>query len=710
MPAKPQCATRPGRRVLPEDFVRRTALVDRLRDAARASLALIVAPPGYGKTALLAEWSEADERPFAWLAFDERGGAGGESAVDAISGAIRKCRAEEGRFVLVIDNAELVCPAVLGDAVDAALVDLPEGALVAVAARAEPPLPLGRLRAQRALVEIGMHDLAMSTAEAAALLRGVGLELEFEGVQTLVGLTEGWPAALYLAALSLREQPDVHAALDRMSGDDHFFASYLRDEFLCGLPAEMQDFAARTSVLEELSGPFCDAVLDQRGTAVTLAKLERMSQLLMPLDAAHTRYRWHSLLRDNLSAELRRTDPELEPQLHLVASAWCESHGELDAAITHAVTARDPDRVGELLWPHILDYVTRGRNELVQGWISSFSHAQIAENARLALCAAHNAVALGSVGEAQQWRLEAAGALAGHEPSPQSQSLHAGLALVEALGARIDPARMAKAAARAYGLVPEGSPWRPVSCFLWGTAQHLAGERDSAERLLEEGADLGVVREPTIASLCLAQRIVIAIEQRDWELAGDLSDQADRLIEERGLRSSPLTALASAALAAARAHQGRADEAKRDLRSGIELLATLGDFVPWYGAEARILLAHASLWLADIVGARTLLAEASRFARRMPNAVMFEHWFDDAWAYMDTLAETSLSGASSLTIAELRILRFLPSHRSFREIGAQLGVSANTVKTQAHAVYRKLGAASRSEAVTRASDAGLLGQ
>ena len=169
-------------------------------------------------------------------------------------------------------------------------------------------------------------------------------------------------------------------------------------------------------------------------------------------------------------------------------------------------------------------------------------------------------------------------------------------------------------------------------------------------------------------------------------------------------------ALVFAATAAVRAHEGSVDRAKKDLRRAIELLATLGDFIPWYGAETRILLAHASLWLADIVGARTLLAEASRLARRMPDATIFQRWFDDAWAYMDTMAETRMAGPSSLTIAELRILRFLPSHRSFREIAQQLGVSANTVKTQAHAVYRKLGAASRSEAVARGQDAGLLGQ
>jgi LuxR family maltose regulon positive regulatory protein len=171
-----------------------------------------------------------------------------------------------------------------------------------------------------------------------------------------------------------------------------------------------------------------------------------------------------------------------------------------------------------------------------------------------------------------------------------------------------------------------------------------------------------------------------------------------------------MAALVFAAAAATRAHEGRADEAKRDLRTATDLVATLGDFIAWYGAETRILLAHASLWLADIVGARTLLAEASRLARKVPGAVIFEQWFDEAWAYMDTLAEASMSGPSALTIAELRILRFLPSHRSFREIAMQLGVSANTVKTQAHAVYRKLGAASRSEAVMRASEAGLLGQ
>jgi LuxR family maltose regulon positive regulatory protein len=164
-----------------------------------------------------------------------------------------------------------------------------------------------------------------------------------------------------------------------------------------------------------------------------------------------------------------------------------------------------------------------------------------------------------------------------------------------------------------------------------------------------------------------------------------------------------------AASAATRAHRGRVDEAKLDLRRAADLLTELGDLIPWYGAQIRLVLERAAVGLADTVRARTLLAEASRLARRTPDAVVFQGALDRAWAEIDSLAETALSGPSSLTIAELRILRFLPSHRSFREIAERLDVSINTVKTQAHAIYRKLDAASRSEAVARASEAGLRG-
>jgi LuxR family maltose regulon positive regulatory protein len=701
-------AAGPGQRArrTRQGLVRRTTLVRRLAKDRDARLAVIVAPPGYGKSSLLSEWAEHDDRRFVWLAPDELPTDDPRSSASSILADA----GEGGGFVFVLDDAHLAPPKLVRELLELLLDELPAGSMVALSSRTEPPLPLGRLRARRALIEIRVPDLAMMPAEASILLRQAGLELDFTTVQGLVTRTEGWPAGLYLAALSVGEQADVAGALSRVRGDDHHLAEYFRDEVLSVLPSDLSEFAVRTSVLDELTGPACDAVLCVGGSALMLSRLERASPLLRPLDAAHERYRWHGLFRDTLGAELRRTAPEIVSALHDRASSWYEGHGDLDRAIAHAVCAHDLVRTGDLLWAGIVAYVTQGRNEIAQRWLASFSRDELASYAPLALAAAHSFLAAGNAAEARHLAVAAAAASRRSRGARGMRSLTAGIAGIEAMVGPAGVGDMGEAAGRAYDLEPDDSPWRPVCLFLRGTALHLSGDRAGAVRLLDEGADLSAATAPSITSLCLAQAAMIAIEQQDWDTAADLTDRAGKVIAERGLADYPICALAFAASAAARAHHGRADEAKRDLRSGIELLTVLGDFIPWYGAEARILLAHASLWLADVVGARTLLAEASRLARRTSGAVIFEHWFDEAWSYMDELAETSLAGPSSLTIAELRILRFLPSHRSFREIASQLGVSANTVKTQAHAVYRKLGAASRSEAVMRASDAGLLGQ
>jgi LuxR family transcriptional regulator, maltose regulon positive regulatory protein len=687
-------------------LVRRAALVRQLATERDAALAVIVAPPGYGKSSLLEEWAEHDRRQFVWLSSE----ALATGDLDSIASSIIDRGGVHGGVVVVVDDAHLAPAEALRDLLMPLLEEIPAGSMVAVASRAEPPLPLGRLRARRALIEVRTEDLAMVPAEASVLLRRAGLELDFTAVRVLVSRTEGWPVGLYLSALSLRDEVDVTGALSRLRGDDHRLAEYFRDEVLATLPPDLTDFAIRTSVLEELSGPVCDAVLERQGSARMLARLERANQLLHPLDPAHERYRWHSLFRDTLGAELRRTAPELVRSLHDRASSWYEAHGEADRAISHAVDAHDPVRTGDLLWASIVAYLTQGRNDVVQGWLTRFTRDELAGYAPLALAAAHSFVAAGHAADARHLAVAAAAAVDRGSVAGGGGSLTAGLAGIEAVVGRNGIVGMRESAGRACELEPSDSPWRPLCLYLHGTALHLTGDHAGALQLLDEAADLGAASAPSVTSLSLAQSAMIAIEQNDWDAAAELTDRAERVMDERGLVEYPLCALAFAASAATRAHHGRVDEAKRDLRSGIELLTLLDDFIPWYGAEARILLAHASLWLADVVGARTLLADASRLARRASGAVIFERWFDDAWAHMDALAETRLAGPSSLTIAELRILRFLPSHRSFREIAAQLGVSANTVKTQAHAVYRKLGAASRSEAVALASQAGLLGQ
>jgi LuxR family maltose regulon positive regulatory protein len=721
-----------------DGYVRRRILVRRLSDARHASVAAIVAPPGYGKSSLISEWARHDARPFIWPAMDGLAATDLNRAASAILttleqagwsdglagsrgkhsprrdpmggllAALRTLRARGQAFVLVLDDAHRLAHAVLRELARVMVHEAPSGATLALASRSELPIPLGRLRASRTLVEVRTPELAMIPRDALVLLRQAGLELEVGAVRKLVSLTEGWPVGLYLGALWVNEQEDPSGAVQLLRGDHHLFDEYFRDEVLSTLSDEMREFATRTSVLKELAGPICDEVLGRRGSGLTLRALERATPLLRPLDPAHERCRWHSMLRDVLQAELRRTEPELVQTLNERASAWYEAAGDLERAIAHAVAAHDPVRAGSLLWPRLLDYLSQGRNELVQSWLATFSDDEVCGHAPLALCAAYSSLIAGDAAHSRRWAVAAA-ALDRPDSRAASQ-LSSGLTGLEALLPGSGVTAVGAAAAAALALESPASPWCPLWLFLRATALHLIGDLDAAEQGLDESLDLAAAGAPAVVSLCLAQGAMIAIERRDWDTAAEHADRAADTIERHGLSGEPISALGFAAVAAVRAHQGRLDEAKRDLRHAVDLLAALGDFAGWYGAEARILLAHASLSLADVVRARTLLAEASRLARRVTGAVIFDRWFNDAWSQMDALAETSLAGPSSLTIAELRVLRFLPSHRSLREIATQLGVSGNTVKTQAHAVYRKLGAASRSEAVASARAAGLLGQ
>jgi LuxR family maltose regulon positive regulatory protein len=263
---------------------------------------------------------------------------------------------------------------------------------------------------------------------------------------------------------------------------------------------------------------------------------------------------------------------------------------------------------------------------------------------------------------------------------------------------------MGEDAARAYELEPEDSPWRALCCLFEGVSRHLQGDADAAETRLEEGVRRGAVAAPNIQTLCLAQLALVAIDRDDWEGASGLSARALAQVEHYTLGDYPSSALVFAVAAAVRARRGRVEEAQEAARESSRLLGMLTDFMPWYEVETRTALASASVRLSDSRAARQALTDAARLARRMPDAPALH----DAIGRVDERLEEACARVTLLTTAELRILGFLPTHLSFREIAARLYVSANTVKTQAHAVYRKLDAASRSEAVANAARIGLL--
>jgi len=537
-------------------------------------------------------------------------------------------------------------------------------------------------------------------------LAAAEISLESDELDTLMGRTEGWPAGLYLAALSLRAQANVDVALFGFAGDDQLVADYVRDELLARLAPAQVAFLLRTSILATLSGSLCDSVLEEVGSARTLGALARSNVLLVSLDRAGTTYRYHPLFGEMLRAELRRLDPQREPRLHARASAWYEEHGDVGSAIQHAVAAGDSERSGQLLWRHTCTYIGHGSNESLKGWLDHFNDSQLAATPTLALAAATSRLAAGNGDEARHWVSAATRGLA-RRPSAKRQPLDGAASLLRTVLADHGPAQMARDVARIRLACGDDGDTLSLACLIGGAAHHLAGDTPRARAALNDGARSSAVTAPHVQALCLAQLALLESDEGDWDAAARLSERARSRVEGCGLADLPIVALVYAVSALACSHGGPVEDAHRDLRKASMLTARLVDFVPWYYAEACVTLARASLGLSDVAGARVLLADAARLARRIPQAPTLRGWVAGAFSQLDS-ATGSAGDGLTLTAAELRVLRMLPTHLSFPAIAKQLFVSTNTVKTHVRALYRKLDASSRSEAVSQASAAGLL--
>jgi LuxR family maltose regulon positive regulatory protein len=706
-------------------LLQRNRLVRRLAQATEIPLVMLVAPAGYGKTTLVAHWLREDPRPARWLGLAEAGddpqrllgmiarslddlqegppraGAGPRPTLGGVSRALDRV----GRpFVLVLDDLHHVRSPEALDALATIAELLPEGAQLVLSSREEPALPIGRLRAQGKLVDLWARDLAMTRGEATQVLHLAGLDVAPDDALLLFRRTEGWPVGLYLAALSVGASTDPHRAAARFGGDDRLAADYLRDELLAHMDAETRELLRCASVLDVLSGPACDALLGRPGSGEQLRRLSRANALLTALDSADATYRCHPMLAHMLRAELRRADPGLERVLHRRASAWYAEEGDLDAAIAHAIDAGDAGRAGALLWAAAGEHLLDGRRAKVGAWLARIDPDRIASQPALALTAAAYHLVAGERDLAEHWADVAQAALGDHDAA----ELRSALALMRAGVARDGVARMQEDAARAYALATEDSAWRSSACLLRGVAAHVGGDRDRARASLEEGARRGSVAAPAVQALCLAQLALLAIEQDDWEQGPLLAARAMAQVERRELLEEPASALVFAVSAMVRAHRDRVEHAQADRRRATELLAAAGEEAPWIAAEVRIALARAALRLGDVLDARRLLADASRAVAGAGDLPVLQQWVDDLGAQLAAFSATALVGPSSLTTAELRVLALLPTHLSFREMGRTLHVSANTIKTHAHAVYRKLGVCSRSEAVLRARETGLL--
>lgn len=380
----------------------RAGLVRRLEEAARGKVTLLVAPPGYGKSMLLAQWaaSSATGR-VAWLTLDaadsnavtfarslvsslqrvyagvgsvaaERIGTSGTSMGDEFVVALLDDLAHLPETVLVFDDVEAVRNGAVLDELAVLVEHAPASIHVVLSTRSDPALPLHRLRVQGELAELRQDDLRMNEAEALEVIRRVSrFEPTAEQVRVLVRRTEGWPAGLLMAALSLRGRSNVDEFVQAFSGDDRNVADYLADEVLARQSDDVREFLLDTSVLHRMSGPLCDAVTGRTDSQRVLEHLERSGLFVIRLDDRRQWFRYHSLLRDLLRYELRASDRDRELDRLRRAATWHIEHNDLEIAGDYLVAAELWDDLLEFLKVHGRGFFERGSIAAVTGWLGS---------------------------------------------------------------------------------------------------------------------------------------------------------------------------------------------------------------------------------------------------------------------------------------------------------------------------------------------------
>jgi LuxR family transcriptional regulator, maltose regulon positive regulatory protein len=386
------------------DMVARPSLIERLERGATSRLTLVSAPAGFGKTTVLAEWlaaTRANGRAVAWLSLDagdnhsvsfwtyvitalqETTRGGGSSALSlwqssqapieaVLTTLINELAAAPNDIVLVLDDYHVIEAREIHEGVAYLLERVPPHIHFVIATRADPALPLARLRASGELVEIRAADLRFTQDEALAYLNGVmGLGLTRQDISALEERTEGWVAALQLAALSMQNRADPASFIAGFAGDDRYVVDYLVEEVLLRQPPQVREFLLETSILSRLSGPLCDAVTGRDGGKGMLETLDRANLFVVPLDDRRHWYRYHHLFSDVLRVRLLGQQPQEVQELHSRASRWFEQNDELPQAVRHAFAAADFNRAAALV-EHAIPEMLRSRQDAtLRAWFEA---------------------------------------------------------------------------------------------------------------------------------------------------------------------------------------------------------------------------------------------------------------------------------------------------------------------------------------------------
>ena len=640
-----------------QKLIARPRLTASLKQEPGRRLTLISAPAGFGKTTLLGEWL-ADrmdgEGCVAWISLDEgdndparflshlvaalrriEEGMGevvlaalrspNLPRIDAVaSELVNEIAAVPGELTLVFDDYHVVDAPAVHRFVTFLLEHLPKNAHLVIASRTDPPLPLAGLRARGQMAELRAADLRFSSEEAAAFFRDVmGVELGQEDVATLEGITEGWVAALQLAALSMRGRKDVSGFVRSFSGRQRHVFDFLAGEVLERQPERARQFLFQTSILDRLTGPLCDALTGRSDGQAMLEKLERDNLFVVALDDERRWYRYHHLFAGFLRGRLEREDPERTKELHRRAAAWYEESGWPSEAVGHALVAADHDRAADLVERVADEVLFRGETITLLGWLQDLPLEVKRRRPRLLL---EHATALMMVGQLEDVEplLREAEHAAGEGSvedqqvdEPHRRHLLGYVAAIRSWRANLlgDPQSGIELARRALALLPEHDPHPRITASLTlAEAYRYADDLEAASAALTEISELAQAAGNTrAASRAMTRQAQLQMARGQLRESDAVLQQALRSAAIRGDASLPAAGAVHIAMGELLYERNDLDSATQRLSEGMELARRLGQLdtlVDGYIALSRLKQAQS-----DAQGAFEAVREADRLAQ-----------------------------------------------------------------------------------------------
>ncbi len=720
------------------EMVTRPRLRQALDAGEEAALTLVAAPAGYGKTTAVRDWCANTQAPLAWVTLDvgdndparlwryvatavdrvRQGlGRGGlqrlvmpepsiETAIDELMNGIA---AFDDELVLVLDDAHTVTDSECLASIDYALQHFPASARLIVLSRSDPPLRLPQLRAGGRLAEVRESELAFTAAETRELLvERHGINLSAEEIEVLRRRTEGWPAALFLAALWLPSVDDPHRAVREFGGNHRFVADYLSDEVIGSLDDDARSFLLRACVLGRFTAELCDAVLGRTDSASLLAELERSNLFVLRLE--HERlYRIHSLFAEFATYQLAALEPGAAEEIHRLAARWLHERGLPAEAIEHASAAGDHELVARILVEHQLSVFRSGGSRTLIRWMRALPDEQFVEHPELAVGAATVAATIGQATLEQRRFLRLARRAQDEHPERATAYVRATAEMVRAVAVEGGVREAVLSGRRAVSISEAGSDEALVAALgACARALYFAGDLEgawaTALRALEHP---DVERRPPGHAFVRSTLALVAVDQGRLRSARAHAEQAKSIVGAVGISRSWLGANASAALGSVLSAEGAHAEAEHELAYAERFFRD--EVATVHHAWSLVLLARVRCRRGRLAEAEVALRSAREAIDELPDSGRVPSLA--AEVEREIAAARRRAGNGELlerpSEAEFGVLALLATDLSAREIGAELFLSPNTVRSHTRALYRKLGVNSRAEAVARANVVGL---